>query len=220
VILVLLVLAVVFGLGMWAGSHHGRHARVDRFDGPGHSRLHGMPGPGAPGWPGQRGFGPGGADRRGEWGPGGPAGPGAMFRGPGSGVVGTVASVNGPTLVVNQDGGQQVSVPTTAQTRVVGDQRASVAELRPGDRVAVREDANHQAVAVLVVPARAAGTVTTLTGDQATVTTPGGLNIAVDVSGVPTKPKVGDRVVVTGTATNNGSSIKASQLRVMPPPPS
>lgn len=220
VIVALVVLAAIFWVGLLVGSHHGRHGRFHRGDGGlGHGRLYGMPGPGGTGSGWAYGPGPGGNGRWGGFGLGGSGG-GTFARPAGPAVLGTLASVNGANLVINQDGGQQVTVPTTAQTMVVGDQRTSVTDLRPGDRVAVREDATHNALGVLVIPARMAGTVTALTGDQATVSTPSGLTETVDVSGVTNKPKVGDRVMVTGTATNNGTAIKATQLRVLPVPAS
>ena len=230
----LLVLLVIFGLGVLAGSH-GRHSRFERFEhGSGHSRMEGMPGngPGGYGGPG----GQGGFERRGEMGPGGMGGSDGMggpggFGGPdgmgGHGgqfqsrtppVVGSVASVNGATLVINQDGGAPVTVTTTPQTRVVGEQRASVTDLKAGDRVAVRQDANHQAVGVFLIPARAAGTVTAVTANQITLTRADGLSVAVDVTAVPTKPQVGDRVVAEGSAANNGTTLTATQLRVLSKP--
>jgi len=135
-------------------------------------------------------------------------------------VVGSVASVNGANLVINQDGAAQVTVTTTPQTRVVGEQRASITDLKAGDRVAVRQDANHQAVGVFVIPARAAGTVTAANGNQITLTSADGLAVAVDVTAVPTKPQVGDRVVATGSAANNGTTLTATQLRVLSKPAS
>ena len=131
-------------------------------------------------------------------------------------VVGSLVTINGANMVITPDGGAQVTVAVTPQTRVVGDQRAALTDLKAGDRVAVREDANHQAVGVLVIPARAVGTVTALNGDQATLIRPDGLTEPVDVSAVNPKPQVGDHVAVRGSAANNGGTLKATELRELP----
>ncbi|MDT7647805.1 MAG: hypothetical protein QOC75_4805 [Pseudonocardiales bacterium] len=244
VVVGLLALLVVFGIGLLVGSHHGgRHGRFDRGHEMGHSRMQGMPGfgengpggrggpgGGGPGGMGERGgmghgFGPGGMGPGGGMGQGGGMGPGGGMGGgfgPGGrmgaepAVVGTLVTINGTNLVLTPDGGAQATVTLTPQTRVVGEQRASVTDLKAGDRVAVREDANHQAVGVLVIPARAFGTVTAINGDQATLTRIDGLTEPVDVSAVNPKPVIGDKVAVVGTVTNNGGTLKATQLRELP----
>jgi hypothetical protein len=177
----------------------------------------GMGGPGGMGGPDGMG-GPGGMG--GPDGMGGPGREGGQFSPRTPPVVGSVASVNGANVVINQDGGAPVTVTTTPQTRVVGEQRASVTDLKAGDRVAVRQDANHQAVGVFLIPARAAGTVTAANGNQVTLTRADGLTVAVDVTAVPTKPQVGDRVVATGNVANNGTTLTATQLRVLSKPAS
>jgi hypothetical protein len=166
---------------------------------------------------GHGGMGPGGGFGHGGGFGGGFGGEqGAFQMGATPPVVGTLVTINGSNMVLTQDGGAQVTVTTTPQTRVVGEQRAALTDLKAGDRLAVREDNSHQALGVLVVPARAVGTVTAVNGDQATLTRPDGLTETVDTSGVPTKPKVGDQVAVSGTAVNNGSVLKATELRDLP----
>ena len=172
-------------------------------------------GPGGPGGMGPGGFGHGGFGGGFGDGPGQEMGAGARMGG-GSAVVGSLVTINGSNLVLTQDGGAQVTLTTTPQTRVVGQQRATLADLKAGDRIAVREDNNHQALGVLVIPARAFGTVTALNGDQATLTRADGLTETVDLSGVTNKPQVGDQVVVSGNAANNGSVLKATELRDLP----
>ncbi|MBB6373666.1 hypothetical protein BKA01_000888 [Pseudonocardia eucalypti] len=232
-----LLLVLAFGAGRMSGRMHDRMAWIDRADGGpgGHGRMHhgpfGPDGPGAPGAPGGPGFGPGGPG-----GPGfGPGGPGGMHerwgdddgdgdgpRGPGfrfaerggPEVVGAVASVNGPTVVVNSDGAGPVNVATDAGTRVGGEQRKAVADLKPGDRVIVFGQEGQPARAVVVAPAHVAGVVTALEGDRATVTSPDGLTRAVDLATVGTKPKVGDRIMARGTVADNGATVKAESVRI------
>jgi hypothetical protein len=217
VVVGLLVLGLVFGLGALAGAHH---ARYDRFaqggqPGVGHGRMHGH---------GRHGMGPGGHSGRGGMGPdgmgGGPAdGSGGQFgRGAAAApaVTGSLVTINGTTMVITQDGGAQATVTVSPGTRVVGPQKASLADLKAGDRVAVREDANHQAIGVLVVPARAVGTITAVNGNQATLVRPDGLTEPVDLTAVTTKPAVGDHVMVEGTASAGGATLAATQLQQLP----
>jgi hypothetical protein len=215
------------------GGHQGRGGPggPGGFGGPdGQGGPGGMGGPAGPGGPGGMG-GPGGFDQGGfgpGGGPGGGFGHGGGFGGGGGReqgafrmggtppVVGSLVTINGANMVLTQDGGAQVTVTTTPQTRVIGQQRAALTDLKAGDRIAVREDSNHQALGVLVIPARAAGTVTAVNGDQATLTRTDGLTETVDVSGVPNKPQVGQQIAVSGSAANNGSVLKATELRELP----
>lgn len=216
-VLGVILLLVAFGAGRATGRwHDGGHGGYGlRGDHRAMIRMHDGPaGPGGGPWMGERGGFGGGPG----WGGGrhlgvGPGGPGALG---GQGIAGTVASVNGASVVVNADGGGPVTVTTNDQTRVLGEGRHSVADLKAGDRVLVRVRDANTPVAVLVPQARAAGTVTALDGDRATVTRPDGLTQAVDVSGVSNKPKAGDRVAVLGTIADNGATLKASSLRVLP----
>ena len=227
--------------GGYQGRHHGEHGRMygmsprgGEFGGPGgRGGQQGQGGPGGFGGPqgqggpdGHDGMGPGGMGhdgmgQGGGFGQGGFGGgfgreQGAFQMGASPAVVGSLVTINGANMVLTQDGGAQVTVTTTPQTRVIGDQRATLADLKAGDRIAVREDNNHQALGVLVIPARAFGTVTAVNGDQATLTRADGLTETVDVSGVTNKPQVGDQVVVSGNAANNGSVLKATELRALP----
>jgi hypothetical protein len=221
-----LVLALLVGaVGGFAAGHRG---------GPGWHT--GMPAAGwngeGPGWQ-RHGHGHGWADDPGDRGrpDGGPGGPGAFGEGPdgfghgrfggrgmAAGLVGTVTSVDGANLVLTQDGGGPVTVTTSDRTRVVGDAKRAVSDLKPGDRVVVRTGPDHAALAVLARPATVRGTVTALNGTQATVTAPNGLTRTVDTSGLPTQPKVGDLVAVQGSLADNGATLKAQTLRVMPRP--
>lgn len=183
----------------WHGRHHAQGAYPDMAHGPG--------------WPGRMG-------RGGPEGPGGPGGgrAGAGTGGPGAtpALIGAVSSVNGPTLVVAQDGGAPVSVTTTDRTRVVGDQLHAVTDLKPGQRIVVRLAPDRSATGVLAMPATARGTITTLNGTQATLTQIDGLTLPVDTSGLATQPKAGDLVAVWGAAANNGTMLKANSLRELP----
>jgi hypothetical protein len=130
-------------------------------------------------------------------------------------VFGAVSTVNGANLVLTPDAATApVTVTTTDRTRVLGGQARSLADLKAGDRVAVRVAPDHSASAVVFVPARLRGTVTVLSGTAATVVQPDGLSQAVDTSALPTQPQVGDRVLVVGSV--NGSTIKATNLRELP----
>ncbi|MBO0848285.1 MAG: hypothetical protein J2P20_02390 [Pseudonocardia sp.] len=213
-VLGVVLLLAAFGAGRATGRwHDGGHGGYGlRGDHRALIRMHGGPdGTGGGPMMGERG-GFGGGPGWGRFG----AGPGGQGEFGGQGIVGSVASVNGASVVVNADGGGPVTVTTNDQTRVLGDGRHSVADLKAGDRVLVRVRDANTAVAVLVPPARSAGTVTALDGDRATLTRPDGLTQSVDVSGVSNKPKVGDRVTVQGVIADNGATLKASSLQALP----
>lgn len=219
VILLLLILALIFGLsrhGRYGHRHgHGHHG------GPGHSKYQeGMSGAGM----GMDGF---GGPMAGSGGPmggdgtmAGPRGWGGRERGPGGGPVaapltGSVVSVAPGSLVLAQDGAGQVSVPTTDRTRVMGAGNG-LTGLQPGQRVVVRLGADKSAVAVFSPKAQAVGTVTAIAGDRATLVRPDGLTEPVDLSAVNPKPANGDVVAVSGTAAENGATLKVETLRPMP----
>jgi hypothetical protein len=206
----LVVLLIGAAIGFAAGHHgpgefrgwHGRHHAQGAHPGM------------APG-PGRMGGGPEGLE-----GPGGPGGwpDGAGMRGPGAtpALIGAVSSVNGPSLVVAQDGAAPVTVTTTDRTRVVGDQLHAVTDLRPGQRIVVRLGPDRSATGVLAMPATARGTITTLNGTKASLTQIDGLTLSVDTSGLATQPKAGDLIAVWGTAADNGTMLKANSLRELP----
>jgi hypothetical protein len=166
-----------------------RHGRFDHFPRGGHGWT--MPG----------------HHHRGMFGPGGLAGRDATA----TAVFGTVTSVNGANLVITPDGGAPVTVTTGERTRVLG-------ELAPGARVISRIGPDHTAYLVRVVAAVDRGRVTAVTGDRITLTKPNGLTRTVDVSAVSTKPAVGDVIVVRGTATDNGGTLKAQTIRELRKP--
>lgn len=202
----LVLLAAGFAAGRVSGRGHDRggwHERGDHWGA--HSRMQDGP----RGWIVHERW----RSAKFERGPG-RGGPGRVNRGPA--LAGTVASVDGANVVVNVDGGAPVTVATGDRTRVKGEQRHAVGDLKAGDRVVVRGQVGRPAARILVSTARARGTVTALEGDRATVTRPNGLTQVVDVAGVSTKPKVGDRVAVRGAVADNGATLRAQSVRVLP----
>ena len=128
-------------------------------------------------------------------------------------VAGAVGSVADGTLVVRKDNGAEVSVPTDGDTKVAGPDGRELSDLQAGARVIVKVGADGKADGVLTVRAHAAGTVTALDGDRATVVRPGGLSTVLDLSGVSERPAVGTTVVAVGTATDNGATLKVERLK-------
>jgi len=216
VILVLLVVGLILGLSRhhrWGHRHgHGHHG------GPGHSAYQqGMPGMGWGGMGGMGGgFGP--TDGPGGGRMGGPGGGADREGGPMANtatLTGSVVSVAPGNLVVAQDGAGQVTVPTTDRTRMMGVGNG-LTGLQPGQRVVVRIGGDKSAVAVFSPKAQAVGTITAVAGDRATLVRPDGLTEPVDLSAVNPKPANGDVVAVSGTATENGATLKVEALRPMP----
>jgi|GEM_PF-7020473 len=173
--------------------------------------------PAAPGSPGEVGAGdaaPLGKDR--PWRPG-RHGKGPFRLGEGEKVVaGAVGSVADGTLVVRKDNGAEVTVPTDGDTKVRGAKNRALSDLQAGERVIVKVGSDGVADGVLAVRAHAAGTVTTLDGDRATVVRAGGLSVVLDLSGVTERPAVGTIVVAVGTATDGGATLKVEQIRELP----
>lgn len=132
-------------------------------------------------------------------------------------LAGSVSSVGSDgTLVVRKDNGAEVKVPTNDDTWVRGAQNKKLADLQAGERVIVKVGSDGVAVGVLAVKAHAVGTVTKLDGDRATVVSPGGLSMVLDLSGVSQRPAVGTIVVAVGTATDNGATLKVEQIKELP----
>ncbi|HEY3261440.1 MAG TPA: hypothetical protein VGJ95_14430 [Pseudonocardiaceae bacterium] len=131
-------------------------------------------------------------------------------------VAGTVSSVADGKLVVRKDNGAEVTVPTDSDTKVRGAQNRSLSDLQAGERVIVKVGTDGVANGVLAVKAHAAGTVTKVDGDRATVVSPGGLTTVLDLSGVSQRPAVGTIVVAVGTATDDGATLKVEQIRELP----
>jgi hypothetical protein len=131
-------------------------------------------------------------------------------------VVGAVGSVNDGNLVVRKDDGAEVTVPTDDETRVGGAQNKQLSDLGAGERVVVKVGSDGVAAGVLAVRAHAAGTVTELDGDRATLVRPGGLSTVLDLSGVSERPAAGTVVVAVGTATDDGATLKVEQLKELP----
>ncbi len=128
-------------------------------------------------------------------------------------VTGAVGSVADGNLVVRKDNAADVTVPTDGDTKVVGAKNRALSDLQAGERVIVRVGADGRADRVLAVRAHAAGTVTALDGDRATVVRPGGLSVVLDLSGVSERPAVGTTVVAVGTATDDGATLKVERLK-------
>ncbi|MGI5127708.1 hypothetical protein ACQEVB_12925 [Pseudonocardia sp. CA-107938] len=185
-----------------------RPAHVERFGPGGIARLDERgPGPFGPRF--ERG--PGG--RGDAWSPG--RGREAALRGPV--VLGTVVSTGNGTLVVAPDGAAQRTLRTDDRTRVAGPGTRSLAELKPGQRIAVVVSGSGDAataVAVRAPQARVVGTVTAVAGDTATVTSADGLVVTVNTAAANPKPAVGDVIAVTGTAS--GTTITATTVTVLP----
>jgi hypothetical protein len=131
-------------------------------------------------------------------------------------VAGAVVAVDAGNLVVRKDNGAEVTVPTDDDTKVRGKGNRELSDLEPGERVIVKAGPDGQADAVLAVRAHAAGTITRLEGDRATVVGPGGLSKELDLSGVPERPAVGTVIVAVGTAADGGATLKVEQLRELP----
>lgn len=200
---------------------------------------HGFGGPGGPGDHGpaavfgdELGFGTeldGGPDAqgpRGDRGPEGRRGPGGPLArlGDDTLLTGTVVSTGAGTLVVTPDGPvggiAQRTLRTDEDTRVFGRDNRAVGDLAAGERVLLRVDGagdTATVVGVFAPRARVAGTVTALTGDQATIVAVNGLTVTADLAGIGQKPVVGDLVVITGGAS--GSTLRADELRVLPKTP-
>jgi hypothetical protein len=210
VILVLLIAALICGIS----RHHrfGHRYGHGHHGGSGHSAFQqGMPGDGT-GMGGMGMGGPGGDQmgRPGGW-HGRQGGPMANT----ATLSGAVVSVAPGNLVVAQDGAGQVTVPTTDRTRVMGAGNG-LTGLQPGQRVVVRIGGDKSAVVVFSPKAQAVGTITAVAGDRATLVRPDGLTEPVDLSAVNPKPANGDVVAVSGTAAENGATLKVDTLRAMP----
>jgi hypothetical protein len=213
VLLALVGLALVVVGGVAGALLFSRHAGPG---GPGFARLDER-GPGAFA---RSGAGPGGG-RGFDMGPGprgrvGPGAGGAGFRA-GPVLLGSVVSTANGTLVITPDGAAQRALRTDDRTRVVGEGVRSLADLKPGQRVAVSVTGTGDAttaVAVRVPVARLVGTVTAVAGDTATVTSADGLVVTVNTAAANPKPAVGDVVAVTGTAS--GTTITATTVTVLP----
>lgn len=174
-------------------------------------------GPGGPGLARLDERGPGPLGRVGP-GPGrGSDRAGAAGRGAGPVVLGTVVSTGNGTLVLTPDGAAQRTLRTDDRTRVAGPAARSLADLKPGQRVAVRVSGTGDAataVTVRVPQARLVGTVTAVTGDAATVTSADGLVVTVNTAATSPNPAVGDVVAVTGTAS--GTTVTATTVAILP----
>jgi len=131
-------------------------------------------------------------------------------------VAGAVSSTADGKLVVRKDDGAEVTVPTNGDTKVRGAENKALSDLQAGERVVVKVGSDGVADGVLAVKAHAAGTVTKLDGDRATVVRLGGLTTVLDLSGVSERPAVGTVVVAIGTATDDGATLKVEQIRELP----
>jgi hypothetical protein len=131
-------------------------------------------------------------------------------------VAGAVGSVGDGKLVVRKDNGTEVSVATDAKTKVRGAKHTALSDLKAGERVVIKVGTDGVADGVLVVRAHAAGTITKLDGDHATLVRLGGLRVELDLSGVSERPAVGTVVVAVGTATDGGATLKVEQIRELP----
>ncbi len=223
-VLVLVVVgAALFGIarhrdgdGRWGERHWGEGRGSDRVafqDGFEEDGLLFGGGPVGHMGPGEPGTGPGGPRGDGGDGSGRHGGPRGLANT--AAITGSVVSVAPDNLVVAADGAGQVTIPTNDRTRVRGAGNG-LTGLQPGQRVVVRVGGDGSAVAVLVPVARAAGTITALDGDRATLVRPNGLTEVIDIVAVNPKPTVGDLVAVSGAPAENGGVLKADQLRVLP----
>ena len=140
----------------------------------------------------------------------GPKRPGKLAQGV-TLVVGVVKSVENGKLVVTKDGGGDATLTTDSSTKFRG---GELSGLKQGQRVTVRVK-DGKALGVAVASAHAAGTMTGVDGDKATLIERSGLQVPLDLSGVSEKPKNGDLVVVTGTVSD-GKTIKVEKVRQLP----
>jgi hypothetical protein len=131
-------------------------------------------------------------------------------------VTGSVVSTSDGKLVVKKDNGPEVTIPTNDDTKIAGQKDRTLADLGAGERVIVKVGADGVAKGILAVKAHAAGTITSVDGDRATVVRPGGLSTTLDLSGVSERPAVGAVVVAVGTPADGGATLKVEQIKELP----
>jgi hypothetical protein len=125
-------------------------------------------------------------------------------------LLGTVGSVSGTQLIVTPDSGAQVTLMTTASTKVAGGTKA-LTDLKPGERVEVVVK-DSTAVAVRIPQVHDTGTITNLNGTNATLVEADGQTVALDLSGIGQAPTNGNVVVVTGSVTDGGRTVQVSKV--------
>lgn len=180
--------------------------------------------------PAPRAEGPRGGPGAGRHGQGGPdaAVPDGATRS-----VGTTTAVNGSSLTVHTDSGQDVTVTLGADTRYrtkaptppaagsAGTPPAagstgtrptgSAADLATGQRVEVTAK-DGAALEVGIVRVHLDGTVLNTSGTSATVITRDGLHVTLDLSTAGATVTVGEQLRATGTASSDGQSVLVSSV--------
>jgi uncharacterized protein DUF5666 len=141
----------------------------------------------------------------------------------------TIVRIAGSTIDLKTDDGWTRTITVTADTKIAkGGVAATLADLKVGDRVALRQkrnaDGTYEIVALTVPVPVVAGTVTAVAADSLTVKTRDGSSRKVDLTGKTTYKlgkadgkkadlKVGSLVVVTGSE-GSGDSFSASTVRI------
>lgn len=183
--------------------------------------------------PAPRAEGPRGGPGAGRHGPGGSGGPNAAVPDGATRAVGTTTAVNGSSLTVRTDEGQDVSVTLGADTRYRTSEptppaagspptppaagstptrpAGSAADLATGQRVEVTAK-DGTALEVGIVRVHVGGTVLDASGKSATVITRDGLHVTLDLSGTGDTVTVGQQVRATGTASSDGRSVLVSSV--------
>ena len=141
----------------------------------------------------------------------------------------TIARIAGSTLELKTDDGWTRTISVTADTKIAkGGVAATLADLKVGDRVALRQKRNADgtyAIVALTVPVPVlAGTVTAVDADSLTLKSRDGSTRTIDLTGSTTFKlggaegkksdiKVGSIVVVTGSQ-GSGDAFTASTVRI------
>jgi hypothetical protein len=150
--------------------------------------------------------------------------------GPGVGVRSiTIVRIVGSTIELKTDDGWTRTIAVSADTKITkGGVAATLADLKVGDRVLLRQtrnaDGTYSIVALTVPVPVLAGTVTAVDADSLTLKTRDGSTRTIDLTGTTTFKlggadgkrsdlKVGSIVVVTG-AEGSGDAFKASTVRI------
>lgn len=139
--------------------------------------------------------------------------------------VGTTTAVDGSSVTVHTDAGQDVTAtlgsstryrtteptPPAAGSKPVAPAQGSASDLATGQRVEVTVK-DGAALEVGIVRAHVDGTVLDTSGGSATVVTRDGLHVRLDLSATKDGVTVGQHVRATGTASADGASVLVSSV--------
>lgn len=161
-------------------------------------------------------------------GPGGKGGPGGRG-GPGDGLGGVISSISGNTINIKHD--SAVNIIATVNSSTVykeAGQTISLSSLKAGETVQLRETRNSDGTAsvteVDVVMAHSGGTISSISGNTMTLTTPNNSSVKVNLSSSTTYTdlgkaislsslKAGEKVEVSGQ-TNSDNSLNATVVNI------